>query len=192
MRAAVAAPSLVVFLAACSPTSFSAASTTTYRELHGDTDVTIADTAKGGDGTARAGHLDARACWWRDEKDGSMLTLRLGSHCTITTAWTPRATATIMPTGFGVHASVTMLWHPAGGAGGTYDDAQPCGIVLGDTWTPMYVQRATVLQTAAGGPVDVTLGGVTVGTPQRYVTLHFAGSPGAEREDAWCGGGQGT
>jgi hypothetical protein len=154
----------LVLLAGCGPT---------YAGLHGTVDMTIA-AGGGGDGAARAGPVDAKACWWKDEEQRRLVTLQVGPTCVLNATWDPQ------------YRWLGKYPVEAGGAGSVLP-GQACVLELGNTKTELYVQTGAFLQTREGGPIDATIGGVTP-SPQRYVTFHFAGAPYRSGDDAWCDG----
>lgn len=97
-----------------------------YAGLHGTTSVTIAGSGGGGDGVARAGPLDAKACWWRDKDETPMLSLRLGPDCVLAAPWVERVV--------GGH-------RVAIGGDADVTSGQRCVLTLGDTKTALTVQR---------------------------------------------------
>jgi len=163
MRLLLGISLLLLLLAGCGPT---------YAGLHGSMDMTIA-TDGGGNGAARAGPVDAQACWWTNGDDQRVLTLKVGPSCSLDATWDPR----YVPAG---------KYRVASGGSGGVAPGQQCVVELGETKTALYVQTGAVLQTTGRGPIDVTIGGVTVDSPQRYVTFHFAGTPYRYGDEAWC------
>ena len=143
-----------------------------YAGLRGTVDLTIAHDG-GGNGVARAGPVDAKACWWKDRDERSVVSLKLGPACALDATWETRSVA-------------AYKYSVASGGSGAMLPGQACVLDLGDTKTALTVQTGVLLQTTADGPVEATIGGMTPQTPPRYVTFHFAGAPYRHGDDAWC------